>query len=110
MKLPKETKRYCPYCKKHTEQKISIAKQKSRSAAHPMSRGSSARCALRGQGIGYGNKGRYGSKPAIKSWKRKSKMTRRLVVLYTCKACGKSKGISKAIRSSRIEIGEKVSK
>jgi large subunit ribosomal protein L44e len=110
MKFPLETRRYCPYCRKHTLQKISTAKQKSRSATHPMSRGSTARINKRGQGIGYGNKGRYGSKPAIKSWKRKSKMTRRIAVLYKCKECGKSKGISKAIRSSRIEVGEKVSK
>lgn len=110
MKFPLETKRYCPYCRKHTSQKISTAKQRSRSATHPLSRGSTARINLRGLGIGYGNKGRYGSKPAIKSWKRKSKMTRRISMVYTCKSCGKAKGIRKAIRSSRIEVGEKVAK
>lgn len=91
-------------------QKVGTAKQKSRSAAHPMSRGSTARVNLRGQGVGYGNKGRYGSKPAIKAWKRKSKMTRRITIMYTCKTCNKMKGIRKAIRSSRIEVGEKVAK
>ena len=110
MKLPKETKRYYPYCKKHTAQAVTTAKQRARSATHPLSRGSTTRINLRGQGIGFGNKGRYGSKPAIKSWKRKTKTTKRITVQYTCKVCKKSKHIKKAIRSGRIEIGEKVSK
>ena len=109
MKLPKETKRYFPSCRKHTTHKIAIAKQKSRSATHPLSRGSTSRLKSRGLRAGLGNKGKY-SKPAVKSWKRKTKVTRRLVVLYTCKECGKSHNIKKAIRSSRIEIGEKVAK
>jgi large subunit ribosomal protein L44e len=109
MKLPKETKRYCPYCRKHTVQTLSIAKQKSRSSAHPLSRGSNSRTKKRGVRSGYGNRGRY-SKPPIKSWKMKTKVTKRMGILYKCKTCGKMKGIKSAIRSSRIEIGEKVSK
>lgn len=110
MKLPKEVNRYCPYCKKHTQQLVAAQKQRGRSAAHPLSRGSSARAAARGLGIGQGNHGRWGSKPAVKSWKRKSKVTKRITILFTCKVCKKSKGIKKAIRSSRIEIGQMVSK
>lgn len=109
MKLPEQTNRYCPHCKKQTPQKVSVAKQKSRSSAHPMSRWSRARAKLRGQGIGFGNKGRF-SKPAIKSWKRKTKQTKRLPILYTCTVCKKSKGIKKALRVSRIQIGEKIAK
>ena len=109
MKLPKQTNRYWPYCRKHTLQTIDTAKQRARSSTHPMSRGSKARYNLRGQGIGQGNKGRY-SKPAIKSWKRKTKLTKRISIMYKCKECGKMKGIKKALRRGRIEIGEKVSK
>lgn len=109
MKLPIETNRYCPYCRKHTVQKIAVAKQKSRSATHPMSRGSTARLKKRGFRTGYGNQGKY-SRKGPKDWKRKSKMTKRLAVHYICKTCGKAKGISKAIRTSRIEVGEKVAK
>jgi len=109
MKLPKETKRYCPYCNSRTLQKISVAKQKSRSATHPMSRGSASRERIRGLLGGTGNKGRR-SRKAPKSWKRKSKSTKRMTVLYTCTVCKKSKGIKKAIRAGRIEIGEKVAK
>ncbi len=108
MKLPKETNRYCPYCKKHTKQTVMTAKQKSRSSMHPMSRGSPARIKLRGlQGIG--NWGKR-SKKGAKDWKRKTKITKRISVQFKCKTCGKIKGMSKAIRAGRIEIGEKVSK
>ena len=110
MKLPKETKRYCPKCKKHTVHKIDTAKQKSRSAARPHSRGSSSRAKARGLTTGTGNKGRWGSKPAIKSWKRKTKVTRRIGVTFKCAECGKMHNIKKAIRTGRIEIGEKVAK
>jgi large subunit ribosomal protein L44e len=109
MKLPKETKRYCPYCRKHTSHSIETAKQKSRSSTHPMSRGSTARLEARGLRSGTGNKGKY-SKPAVKAWKRKSKTTRRIGINYRCKVCKKAKGIKKAIRSGRIEVGEKVAK
>ncbi|MCH7567907.1 MAG: hypothetical protein IIA87_00640 [Nanoarchaeota archaeon] len=110
MKFPTEVNRYCPYCRLMTRQKISVAKQKSRSAAHPLSWGSMKRAKSRGVRSGYGNKGRWGSRPPISKWKRKSKSTKRLTILYTCKVCKKSKGIKKAIRTSRIEIGEKVAK
>ena len=108
MKLPKETNRYCPYCKKHTAQIIATAKQKSRSATHPLSRGSPTRVHSRGL-EGMGNWGKR-SKKGAKDWKRKTKVTKRIGLTFKCKKCGKMKGIKKAIRSSRIEIGEKISK
>ncbi len=109
MKLPKETTRYCPTCKKHTVQVVSTQKQRSRSTAHPLSRWGTSRVESRSYRSGFGNLGRF-SKPAVKSWKRKTKVTKRITVMYKCKTCGKMKGMSSAIRSSRIEIGEKVSK
>jgi large subunit ribosomal protein L44e len=109
MKLPKETNRYCPYCRKHTAQLVTTAKQKSRSSTHPLSRGSSSRLKSRGIRMGYGNQGRY-SRKGPKDWKMKTKITKRISVQYKCKTCNKIKGIRKAIRAGRIEIGEKISK
>ena len=109
MKLPKETNRYCPTCRKHTSQTIATAKQKARSASYPLSRGSPSRSFMRGLTSGYGNLGKR-SKKGAKDWKRKTKVTKRISVLYKCKVCGKIKGIKTAIRSGRIEIGEKVAK
>src|SRR3989344_5171264 len=99
MKLPKETKRYCSNCKKHTIQIVGTAKQKSRSATHPLSRGSEARAILRGLKSGMGNKGKWGSKPAVKKWKRKTKVTKRITVTFTCKECKKTKGMKRSIRA-----------
>lgn len=109
MKLPKETTRYCPYCKKHTSQTVLTAKQKSRSATHPLSRGGNSRLMSRGLISGYGNKGRY-SRKGPKDWKMKAKVTKKISILFKCKVCNKMKGMKKGIRSSRIVIGEKVSK
>lgn len=109
MKLPKEMNRYCPTCKKHTTQIVATAKQKSRSSAHPLSRWGTTRVESRSYRSGFGSLGRF-SKPAVKSWKRKTKVTKRISLTYKCKVCGKMKGIKTAIRSGRIEIGEKVSK
>jgi large subunit ribosomal protein L44e len=109
MKLPKETKRYCPKCRKHTAHTVRTAKQKSRSATHPMSRGSASREKSRGLRGGTGSLGRR-SRPAPKSWKRKTKVTKRMGIEYTCKNCKKTHQKSKSIRAGRIEIGEKVAK
>lgn len=110
MKIPPQVNRYCPYCKAKTKQKVSVAKQKTRSATHPLSRGSSARAKLRGLKSGSGNKGKWGSKPPVGKWKRKTKSTKRLSLMYTCSVCKKAKGVKKAIRVSRLEIGDKVAK
>jgi len=87
MKLPKKLKRYCPYCKKHTEHKADIV-----STGHKrgtLKYGSLIRSKMRGAINGTGNKGRF-SKPAVKSWKRKTKTTTRKVLIYTCGVCKKS--------------------
>ena len=109
MKLPKETNRYCPYCRKHTIHSIDTAKQKARSSSHPMSRGSNSRAKLRGLIGGFGNSGKR-SKKGIKDWKMKAKVTKRITVTYKCKECKKMHNIKKAIRAGRIEIGDKIAK
>jgi len=87
---------------------VGTAKQKSRSASHPLSRGSPTRIKLRGLN-GIGNWGKR-SKKGAKDWKRKTKTTKRITIMYKCKICNKSKGIRNAIRVSRVIIGEKVAK
>jgi len=109
MKLPKETNRYCGKCRKHTKHSIGVAKQKSRSATRPLSRGSASREKARGLRSGNGNLGKR-SKPAVKNWKRKTKVTRRMTPMYTCSECNRTKGKWRSIRAGRIEVGEKVAK
>jgi len=109
MKLPKETKRYCPYCKRHTKHAVGTVKQKARSATRKLSRWSPSRVKARGLNRGFGNQGKF-SKKGPKDWKRKTKVTKRIGLEYKCAVCGKKHQIKKAIRAGRIEIGEKVTK
>ena len=102
MKMPKTTKRYCPYCNKNTEQKI-----KQVSSGHKrgsLKWGSLSRAKLRGKGVGMGNLGKWGSKPAATKFKRKTKTTKKPQILYTCSVCGKSKNQKKGKRTSKLEI------
>jgi ribosomal protein L44E len=99
MKIPKVTKRFCPYCKKRTEQKIKLVTTGFKRGT--LTRGSKNRARLRGLGRGIGNKGKWGSKPAMSKFKRKSKTTKKTNIMYTCKECGKSKYQKKGIRLSK---------
>jgi len=104
MKKPKVVKRYCPYCKKHTEHKVASAKRKTPSSAHPMGYGSKVRARLRGAARGHGNLGRY-SKPAVSKFKMAGKkISKKTDLRYTCKACGKSHNQRKGIRAKRVEF------
>lgn len=105
MKLPKTTKRFCPYCKKRTQQKIDLVKTGIKRGT--LKRGSIQRGKLRGAYPGKGNKPRGGSKPAIKKWRRKTKTTTRKVLIYTCQECKKSKHSNHSRRVSKILIEEK---
>ncbi len=99
MKIPKKTKRYCPFCKKQTEQKIKLL-----SAGHKrgtLKHGSKERAKLRGSNRGTGNKGKY-SKPAVTKFKRKTKTTTKKVFIYTCQVCKKSRNSKKGIRISKV--------
>jgi len=107
MKLPKETNRFCPYCRKHTSQLVMTQKNKSRSSVHPMGRGSPARVKSRSL-HGFGNWGKR-SKKGAKDWKMKTKATKRITIQFKCKVCNKIKTMHHGIRVSRIEIGDKVS-
>ena len=99
MKFLKTTKRFCPYCKKKTEQKIKLVG--TGFTRGTLTRGSKHRARLRGLGRGIGNKGKWGSKPAITKNKRKAKTTKKTNMMYTCKECNKSKYQKKGIRMGK---------
>ncbi len=108
MKLPKKIKRYCPYCKKHTEHKISLVSTGGKRSA--LKHGSIERAKKRGRGRGLGNKGKWGSKPAVTKWKRKTKSTKKTNILYTCQECKKSHGQKKGKRTGKVQIENKEKK
>ncbi|OGJ16836.1 hypothetical protein A3K73_08790 [Candidatus Pacearchaeota archaeon RBG_13_36_9] len=108
MRLPKKTKRYCPFCKKHTEHKVSqVSSGHKRSA---LKRGSMERAKKRGKGRGFGNLGKWGSKPAVTKWKRKTKTTKKTNTMYTCSVCKKSHMQKKGKRTGKVQLGPKEEK
>ncbi|MBW2990362.1 50S ribosomal protein L44e [Candidatus Woesearchaeota archaeon] len=104
MKLKKIVKRHCPYCNKHTEHKVALAKKKGRNAAHPLSRSSTKRLKRRGQRRGKGSLGRY-SKPAVTKWKLVGKkQSKKTDFRYTCKECNKTHSQKQGFRAKRLEF------
>ena len=99
MKYVKKTNRYCPFCNKKTEHKIKLLSTGVKRGS--LKRGGKMRVRARGQWRGMGNLGRY-SKPAIKSWKRKTKNTKKIVFIYTCSQCKKSHQPKKGLRVSKV--------
>lgn len=100
MKLPKQTKKYCRKCKKHTVHKIANVKSKGRSKSHPLSKGSTKRIRARGERRGAGNKGRY-SKPT-KPKRTGAKASKKTNLKYTCTECKKSSLQKKGIRAKKV--------
>lgn len=101
MKKPKIIKRYCVYCRKHTEQKIVPV-----STGHQrgsMRRGGKSRMRMRGLWRGFGGHGKY-SKPAIGSWKRKVKNIKKTNLIYTCQVCKKSLSQKFGIRTGKLKL------
>ena len=88
MKLPKETNRFCPHCNKKTMQKIKLVGTGGKRGT--LTRGSISRARKRGLGRGIGNKGKWGSKPAVSKFKRKTKTNKKTNIMYTCQTCKKS--------------------
>jgi large subunit ribosomal protein L44e len=102
MKVPKTKKAYCSKCKKHTEHKVS--QSKSTGNRGTLKRGSISRSKRRGLGRGYGNLGKWGSKPAITKWKRAGvKTSKTLSLKLTCQECNKSE-ILTLKRAKKVEI------
>ena len=100
MKIPKTTNRYCPSCNKKTKQKIKLVGTGFQRGT--LTRGSIARAKSRGLGRGIGNKGKWGSKPPVSKFKRKSKTTKKTNFLYVCDVCGKAKYQKKGKRAGKV--------
>ena len=105
MKIPKEMKRYCPKCKKHTLQKVKNEKNRGKNKTHPMSQFSQVRMKLRGLSTGMGNMGKL-ARGALNSWKRfNKKHSKKTDLRYTCSECGKTNvSASRGIRSKKISV------
>ncbi len=104
MKMPKETRRYCKFCKKHTGQKITEAKRKGMGSAHTQARGQKVRVRKRGKWRGFGNKGRY-SRPAMNARKMTGKkQSKKIDLRFTCKECKKTSVQREGVRAKKLEF------
>jgi len=101
MKFPKQLKRYCPYCKKHT---LHTVTQNKKRAASSLSYGSKVRARRRGRARGLGNLGRY-SKPAVTKFKMTGKKsTKKTDLRYECSICKKMHVQKKGFRTRKLEF------
>ena len=91
MKMPKQQRRYCPYCKKHTVHTVEEAKRKGRRTL-----AKSQRRFLRKM------KG-YGSFPK-ENPKGREKPTRKLDLRYKCSQCNKKHSIGIGFRVKKLEF------
>ena len=99
MKIPKKINRYCPHCKKKTEQKV---KEQSTGKASTLKRGAKQRAKLRGLNRGIGNLGRFSRMKNQAKTKRKT--TKKTAIVYVCSVCGKGKDQKKGKRTSKLVI------
>ena len=104
MKIPKATRKYCPKCRKHTAQTVSIAKAKTRSSTRPLSRYSRSRTNARGLTKGMGNKGKYSMPPIKKRKMMNKKMSKKIDLRYQCSECKKMSQKSEGFRAKKFEL------
>lgn len=101
MKLPKQIKSYCKNCKKTTLKKVSPIKTGTKRGS--LKRGSIQRGMKRGRGLGFGNKGRWGSKPTKpkrSGFKGGSKMSTFKLI---CTVCNKMQMLTLS-RAKKVEL------
>ena len=100
MKKPKLIKRLCPHCKKHTEHNVAQAKRRTPGSGNPLGKYSKGRT---GFGKGFGNLGRYGSKPSKFKMGNK-KQSKKTDFRYKCKQCKKTHNQRKGVRAKKVEF------
>jgi len=98
MKRTKKVNRFCPHCRKHTEQTVSLAKKKERGS---LKHGAIARIKKRGRARGFGNWGRFSrpSKPKMSGKKASKKVDLR----FTCSVCKKT-STGTGFRAKKLEL------
>ncbi len=99
IKIPKETKRHCPHCKKHTVHKVEIVKTAGRRSTSALKAGSRYRKKKLEKG--------YGSSPypvIEHGRKHGAKTTKKVLLRFTCTECGKKHQIKRAQRLKKAEL------
>jgi large subunit ribosomal protein L44e len=90
MKMQKEMRKFCPKCKTHTAQSVSIYKK-----------GKDGKTALGARRHAEDKKGYGGQK--FPELKRTAKTTKKITLKYTCKTCQR-KSMREGMRMRKLEI------
>lgn len=90
MKIPKEVRRYCPYCRKHTTHEVFESKRRK---ASELKWGQRQFRRVTAGYRGYPRPLPSGSKP-----------TKKVDLRFRCKECGKAHSKRKTFRAGRIEF------
>ncbi|MFQ6056730.1 MAG: 50S ribosomal protein L44e [Methanosarcinales archaeon] len=90
MKMPKEFRTHCPYCKKHTIHKVERVKRGRASSMTRIER-------QKRRSYGIGNRGKFSKVPGG------DKPTKRVNLRYRCNVCNKSH-TRKCFRASKFEL------
>ena len=90
MMIPKVQKRYCPFCRKHTEHTVEESKRRPRRQDTKSQRRFLRKLAG------------YGSFPK-ENPKGREKPTRRLDLRYKCNVCGKKHMVGEGYRIKKVE-------
>ena len=103
MKMPKNKKKYCPKCKKHTDHKVSEAKKKTPGSRHTQSRGSKKRVRARGL-MNKGNQGRISRRPVGQRVMTGKKQTIKSDLRYSCGTCKRVTAQRTGFRVKKVEF------
>ncbi|HID27984.1 MAG TPA: 50S ribosomal protein L44e [Methanosarcinales archaeon] len=90
MKMPKEFRTHCPYCKKHTIHKVERVKRGRESSMTRIER-------QKRRSYGIGNRGKFSKVPGG------DKPTKRVNLRYRCNVCNKAH-TRKCFRASKFEL------
>lgn len=96
MKIPKKTRRYCPYCKKHTEHKVIRVKSKPRPKTKKK--------ALK-KGVRRHWKKTSGYKGSASPKVNPVKTTKKVNLMFECKECNKKHYKQNPVRSKKVKQG-----
>jgi large subunit ribosomal protein L44e len=91
MKIPKNQKRFCKHCKKHTDHIVEVAKRR------PRKKDSKSQRSFLRKMEGYGSF----PKPNPQG---REKPTRKVDLRYKCTVCGKKAVLGKGFRIKKVEI------
>lgn len=101
MKFPKQIKTFCRHCNKSTLHKVSSLKTGTKRGS--LKKGSIQRARKRGRGRGFGNVGRWGSRPTKPKRSGAKGGSKMAAFKITCGVCNKSRGLTLS-RAKKVEM------